>query len=26
VWPGFGRKVQRRYGKLIGSSSFVVTR
>jgi hypothetical protein len=26
VWPGFGRKVQRRYGKLVGSSSFVVTR
>ena len=26
VWPGFGRKVQRRYGKLVGASSFVVTR
>jgi hypothetical protein len=25
VWPGFGPRTARRYGKLVGSSSFVVT-
>jgi hypothetical protein len=26
VWPGYGRRAARNYGRLIGSSSFVVTR
>jgi hypothetical protein len=26
VWPGYGRKVQRRYGRLIGVSTFRYTR
>jgi hypothetical protein len=26
VWPGYGRRALRKYGPLIGSSSFVVTR
>jgi hypothetical protein len=25
VWPGFGKRAARRYGKLVGTSSFVVT-
>ena len=26
VWPGFGRRGSARYGRLIGSGGFVVTR
>jgi hypothetical protein len=26
VWPGYGKKAQARYGKLLGSDSFVYTR
>lgn len=26
VWPGYGSRAQNRYGRLLGSSSFVVTR